>query len=506
VILPYPSQLPEPSVSFFGSAETSVLRTSGDNGLAVQEPRFSTNLTTYGVEWIVTQLELAFFEQWFGDTLLGGVLVFSLDIPEGGSVVPTAVRFVGGDYRVGHREAQWFTLSARVEKLGLNPAFLNRTPVVPSWRRLRVDPAEAQKLTLAYRNALLVVRPDDGSQTALRIPPPLNPSSYVYFGVDNQGEGETLITSEGEPPITGSGSVSFPAGLPGVTSDFQLVASREAARVEMDSGHPRQYANADTASKLYRVAWEFTVAQLHEFQVFFFQTLEGSSRSFFLRLPVDGLFAEVQVRFLDGEFGFNYLPDGTFKVVAILERVVNQTVAPPAHRPFPLYYAPSVEVTQNTKVSANDAMKFFIVNAPQGETVNLHIYQNMIEFGVLSVGLGNVLITRGPFLLNLGNLGPEEANSSFNKPFVGLLDTIVSLGEVGNEEAESLFLKPFVGLLDTIVPLGNVAQFGEEIAESSFREPYSELKRVLLPIGDVTDDDDNATSEFKKPHVTLEIP
>ncbi len=499
-MIDYPANLPQPSTSLSGDAETPTIRTDLQTGLVEQHGRYSTGLETYRATWVLSADELLTFENWVADTLAGGVLVFGLALPDDGAYSVQPVRFVGGTYQVSHKSALWFNVTATLEHLTNNPAPSNRTPALPQWLRLAVDPAESQVLGVSHRNALLTVRPDEGSTTTLRVFPPTDPTQYIYFGIDNQGDGETLITSQDVDPIFPEAVPGFPGTLPAVNQAFNVDAARRTSRLEMESGHPRQYAASGATRKTYQVEWEFSLAQLKTFQDFFFITLKSGAIPFTLTLPVDGQFISVPVRFVGGRYSETYSPVDRFKVAATVERVVSQTVTPPGWQPYPLFYGPNVNVTANRKVSAADAGKFFIVNPAEGQTINLHIYANKIEFGLLVKGLGNVLITRGPFILDIGSIGDDGAGV-FNAPTFELRDTIRDIGTLPGDAGTGAFALQSFELLSVVNDIGTLTG---DAGNGVFGQHAFELKTVLEDLGALTGD--NGTGTFNQQSFELVIP
>lgn len=497
-MIDYPDNFPQPSTSLSADAETPTVRTDIDNGLVEQFGRFSTGRETYAVTWELSTPELAIFEEWFNETLVGGVLVFGLMLPEDDGYSIQPVRFVGGKYGVAHKGSFFWTVTAQVEKMIVTVAPANRTLPIPQWLRLAVDPAISQNLTLAHRNALLTVRPGDGSTTTLRIYPPTDESQYIYFGINNQGDGETLITSEDVDPLPPEAVPDWPGSLPNVNQSFRLTGDRKAARLEFDSGHTRQYAQADATSKLHDVDFDFTLEQLQTFQDFFYVTLKAGSLPFWLTLPVDGQFIPVRVRFVGGRYQESYIFHDTFRVSGRVERIVDQTVLPTVERPFPMYYGPTVNVTANRKML--DAQgKFFIVNPDEGQTISLHIYSTTPEFGLLIKGLGNVLITRGPFIVDLGGLSDTGAGE-YLKPTFELRDTIRNLGNIGTDEGAGEYLKPMLQLISVVEDLGNI---GTDSGAGEFFKPTLQLIEVLV---DLPAMNDSGEGEYKKPTIELVIP
>jgi hypothetical protein len=499
-MIPYPTNFPAPDVSLSANAETPTVRTDLENGLIEQFGRFATGRETYNVSWQLSEDELAAFEEWFAETLIGGVLIFGLDLPKDGAYETQPVRFVGGSYEASHKNALWWNVTARIERMIVAIAPSNRTLPIPQWLRLAVDPTASQNLTLAHRNALLTVRPDDGSTTTLRIYPPTDETQYIYFGIQNLGDGETLITSEDVDPLPPEAVPSWPGTLPNLNRAFRVGAERKASRLDMESGHARQWAGLETTVKGYNVEFDFTLAQLQTFQDFFYTTLKSGSLPFWLTLPVDGQFIPVIVRFVGGKYSESYTFHDTFRVSASLDRITAQTVLPSAERPYPEYYGPRVNVTANRKMLDAEG-KFFIVNPDAGQTISLHIYATTPEFGLLITGLGNVLITRGPFIVDLGDVGTDEAGGIFGKPTFELKDTILNIGSVGNDYAESTFAKPTLELISVVEDVGNI---GTDYAGGVFGNASFEILTVLEDVGTLATD--NAGGVFLKPSFELVIP
>lgn len=452
-MIAYPANLPQPSNRLTGDSSTPVVRTDLDTGLVIQQGRFATGHDTYQLSWKLSQAEVVIFEEWFNETLVGGQLLFALTMAVDGGLEEVPARFVGGDYTISHDGAFWFVVGATAEVMFVSSSAPNRTPPVPQWKRLALDETLSQTLGLSFRNAVLTTRPDLGSVTTLRVPPPINDTAFIYFGVKQLGDGEVLITSEDVPPLPVWSTPAFPAGLPAIDMSFGEVANRVAERLDMESGHVRQWLRFDTTTKKYSAKWEFDLDQLQDFRDFFFTTLQSGSRSFTIKLPVDGQFENVVVRFVGGKFSESYVPHNRFAVQARLERVVAQTVTPTTERPFPLYYAPAVSVYVNRKVTAGDAFKMFNVFPAAGETVNLHIHTLNIEFGVTVKGLGNVLITRGPFIYDIGTFG-ETGLSAFYKLTLSLRDTIVDIGTIPPDVGASEFLPTTMSLISVILDIG----------------------------------------------------
>ena len=496
-MIEFPETLPQPSTSFSGDISTPTFRTGLDNGLVSQYGRFSTKLETFGLSWEFSQEEFVIFEEWFNETLSGGVLVWNMLLPSGGGYSVRPVRFVGGQYQASHKSALWFTVSAQVECLGLTDVAPNRTLPVPQWLRLAIDPAVSQVLTFAHRNASLTVRPDSGSLTTLRISPPVDESQLIYFGINNKGLGDTLITSQDVPTVLPEAIPSFPGNLPNINQTFSFDAKRKATRIEMDSGHPRQYGELETTIRTYQVEWDFSLEELQNFQDFFFVTLKSGSATFTITLPVDGLFISVPVRFVGGKYSESYLPVNTFKVSGVLERIVDQTVVASKASPYPLFYTPKVIVSENRKVTNSDAGKLLIVAPNAGRTISLHIGSLQIEFGLLVKGLGNVLITRGPFINYVGNY-VDFADSSYRKPTFELRDSQRIVSGLESDFATSSYLKPTFELFSTLEDIGSV---GSDSSSSAYGIPTWEMKVVLKNIG--TLDADFAASSYLKPSFEL---
>lgn len=504
-MIDYPANLPDPSTQLSGDAETPTFRTDIDNGLIEQFGRFATGTETLNLQWVFSQAELVVFEEWFAETLHGGALIFGLKLPDDGAYSIQPVRFVSGSYSVSHKEGLWWNASAKVERLLVSIAPANRTLPIPQWQRLSFDPATTQNLTLSHRNARMTVRPIVGAPTVFSIYPPVNDANYIYFGVNNQGAGETLITSIGVDPIPPEAVPSWPGTLPGVDKSFALDAKRAVTRVDMESGHSRQWAASETTVKGYKVEWTFTLAQLQTFQDFFWTTLKAGSLPFRLTLPVDGLFISVRVRFVDGKYSEDYVFHDTFKVTAKLDRIVDQTVTPSDERPYPMYYGPVVYVSDSHYKIKNGDGKFFVVNPPAGQTIWLHIGSTATpEFGLLVTGLGNVQITRTPFVVDIGSIGSDTGSSEFLKPAFQLKDTIYNIYPPVDETGVS-FVKPAFEMKSVVKDIGDIlGAAGNDSATSGFATPKIELIDVLVDIGDIPTD--TAGSTFSKPIFELLIP
>lgn len=499
-MIDYPENLPQPSTSLSANAETPTVRTDIDNGLVEQFGRFATVREDYSATWVLSEAELVIFEEWFNETLVGGVLIFGMMLPEDDGYSIQPVRFTGGTYEASHKGGMFWNVTARFEKMIVSDAPANRTLPIPQWLRLAVDPTISQNLTLAHRNALLTVRPDDGSQTTLRIYPPTDETQYIYFGINNQGDGETLITSEDVDPLPPEAVPSWPGSLPNVNQSFRLAAKRNAARLEFDSGHTRQYAQGDATTKGQDVDWNFTLEQLQTFRDFFYVTLKAGSLPFWLTLPVDGQFIPVPVRFVGGRYSESYIFHDTFRVSGRVERIVDQTVLPTVERPFPMYYGPTVNVTANRKML--DAQgKFFIVNPDEGQTISLHIYATTPEFGLLIKGLGNVLITRGPFIVDIGATPADSMGTVFAPPVFTLRDTIRDIGVVPSDAMGTTFALPIFDLVSVIEDIGTVPP---DAMGTTFANPTLEVLEVLVDVGTVPPDSMGTT--FANPIIILDIP
>jgi hypothetical protein len=481
-MIDFPATIPPPTVTLSGASDSPVARTQIEGGLIEQTGRFATALETYSVAWLLTESELAAFEAFFVETLAGGVLTFNLNLPDGSGYSAQPVRFVDGDYSATHSGVLHWNVNAKIEKLVLTGAAINRTPAVPQWVRLTIDPAESQNLSLAHRNALLVARPDAESQTTLRVYPPNSPESYIYFGIVNQGAGDVLITSEDVDPLPPYTPQEWPESLPGVNRTFQLSARQDVARLDMDGGHPRQYAKGETASRTHSANWQMTLAQLKTFQDFFYTTLENGTLAFWIDLPVDGLFAPVLVRFAKAKFSESYIFHDTFQVSGQLERITPQALTPSEAQPFPLYYGPTVEVNATRKMR-DAAGKFFVVNPDAGETIKLHIYNLNPEFGLLVIGPGNVLITRQPYLYDLGSLPGDSPAGSFETPVLDLHDTLATVS--ASDSPSGAFAAPafYMG-----APLLDVGTLPGDSPTGEFAKPSLDMLAVLEDLGSLTAD------------------
>lgn len=497
-MIDYPENLPQPSTSLSADAETPTVRTDLDNGLVEQFGRFATGRETFSATWELSQAELVIFEEWFNETLAGGVLIFGMMLPEDDGYSIQPVRFVGGEYAVAHKGSFFWNVTARIEKMIVSDAPANRTLPIPQWLRLAVDEAISQNLTLAHRNALLTVRPDFESQTTLRIYPPTDETQYIYFGINNQGDGETLITSEDVDPLPAEAVPSWPGSLPNVNQSFRLAAKRNAARLEFDSGHTRQYAQGDATTKGQDVDWNFTLEQLQTFQDFFYITLKGGSLPCWLTLPVDGQFIPVPVRWVGGRYSESYIFHDTFRVSGRVERIVDQTVLPTVERPFPMYYGPTVNVASH--IRARDAQgKFFILNPPEGQTVNIHIYDTNPEFGLLIVGLGNVLITRSPFIVEMDLV--ENGIGEYKPIDIELKDVVVNIGALPGDNGLGEFLLTSFELRNLSVNLGALP--GDN-GLGEFAKPSLEILDVLNDIGSLPNE--SGSGEFILTSFELAIP
>jgi hypothetical protein len=500
-MIDYPENLPLPTTSLDGEMETPVIRTSLQTGLVEQEGRFATAKRTTRTTWRLSEAELLVFENWFANDLAGGCLVFGMTLANDGEIQTVPVRFVGGNYDVSHDGALWFSVSATIEQLIVESAPSNRTPAVPVWKRLEIDPMTSQALTLSHRNARLVTNPSSGNTTTLRIFPPTSKASWIHFGIQQNGAGEVLITSQDVDPIPPDEIIHFPGALPNVNSAFQMAATRPNSRLEMESGHSRQWAKFLTAIKTYRVQWEFSIEELHEFQNFFFTTLRSGGKTFLLTLPVDGLFLEVPVRFVGGSYTEAYTGVNRFVVNAQVERITDQTETPENERPYPVFYSPRVNVTANRRIYSSDAGKMFVVNPDEGQTINLHIRSLEIEFGVLIIGLGNVLITRTPYVLDIGSIGSDSSGQTILAPSFTLANTIEDIGSIGLDSSGQAMLPTAFSLVSVAEDIGAAPP---DSSGQFFPPPAMSLLNVLEDIGTVPADTSGQT--FKPTAFTLDIP
>lgn len=499
-MISYPSNLPQPSQQFTGETSTPVVRTDLPMGLVRQESRYATARRQYKVSWVFNREQLVAFEEWYQITLGGGVLMFELllhgELPE---PEPTPVRFIDGGYQIAKETPTRWRVSASVEQLTVETAPTNRTPAVPVFTRLGVDPAESQVLTLHHRNAVLTVRPEVENTTLLQIYPPTGERDWIYLGVNNQGLGETRITSDGVLPLPVDPTPSFPVTLPAPQLQYSERVSNVVARIDMESGHVRQYVLTDGAVRQYELSWELTLEEYHTFREFFFDDLKSGSTPFLVELDVDGQFAPVVVRFVGGSYKEWYVSQGQRFLVAFqVDRNVEQTVSVTTERPYPVFYSPTVNVTTNRKVSAADAGKLFVCNPAAGQTVNLHIYTNLIEFGVLNKGLGDVLITRGPFVLDLGGFTDNGSVDLIPVQFE-LRDTIRTLSIEGDSGSVSLLPVQFERV-SVVEDLGSV---GTDSGAVSLNPVSFDKIEVLVDAGTITD---TGTVILMKPVFELQIP
>lgn len=489
----YPN-IPLPSTSLSERVETTTLRTRLGTGLARQRSRFPTGTRDYRVSWILTKAELALFESWYITDLGGGVLSFTMpwDYADG-----RIYRFTEGRYTARQDHGR-VSVSATLECLDVFDVAANDVPVVPPWKRLSIDPVADQQLGLAHRNARLASRPDDGDTRTLRIYNPLTPEVWIYFGIRNLGEGETLVTSvdADDPPILPA--ASWPSGLPLPLTGFTDSTERQVSRLEMDSGHPRQSRRFEATEKTYSVSWDMSAAQVASFEAFYFATLRNGSRPFSIVLPVDNQFVPVACRFVGG-YVANYQPIDRFRISATLERITTQPVAEDTENRFGLYYAPFVDVSEHYLVKPADAGKFFRVTTTEGNTVNLHIGSQLIEFGLLVLGPGSVLITRTPFVHDMGS---DSTEGSLLSPRLELRSVEVDLGPVESiDEDETASSIALVGLaLESVVVSGEMP---DDATTSSIALRSMELKEVQVII---SPDSDATTSEIQKPSFSLQIP
>lgn len=449
-MITYPATLPQPSTAFSGQHTSPIKRGDASKGLVEQTPRFATSRKLYSVSWKLSQAELVIFEDWYSSDLVRGVLVFGLLLPEDGAYVLQPVRFASNGYNLTHSGALHWNVSAQIESLLVSDADTNQTPPVPQWLRLSVDPTLSQAVPLAYRNASLTTRNDPGDTITLEIPPPSDDSQYIYFGINCQGDGDILITSDGVDPVTPSPFVypeasadisDWPGTLPEVNQIFQVASNSGNVLLEFESEHTRQYNGNDTALRTYQVEWEFSLDELQDFQDFFFTTLKCGALPFNLTLPINGTFESAMVRFVSATYNETYIPIDRFKVSARLEEVLTQTVTPPALAPYPISYSPQETVTASRFVETADAGKLLVCNPDNGETITLYIEDRLIEFGVLNIGLGDVRITRDvpPWPLDFGDWPPETVNAG------AYLNGATSSTSVNNVRVQWSFTVTIVG-------------------------------------------------------------
>lgn len=497
-MISYPA-IPLPQTQFAGDVIAPVIRTDVTNGLVEQDSRYAAKLKTYSATWDLTEDEFVTFEEWFSETLVGGVLTFGMFGVSTTAVELQPFRFVGGVYQGSKRAGLGYAVSATIESLLPGNAPANRVPPVAPWLRLVIDPIGDQLLTLSHRNAQIATRPTDGNTRTLRIFPPTDPTQYIYFGIQNFGEGDTLITSLDVDPIPLDPVYPFP-DLPQVQAGFVDAGERRVARLNMDSGHPRQWVEWDTTRKNYTATWIFTLDQLLTFQAFFFVTLKSGTLKFTMELPVDGQFIEVPVRFIGGTYKEAYDAGDFWLVSAQLEREVDQTVFPSVNQPYGRYYSPTVNVTVNRRIFLVDTDKFFIVNPAEGQTISLHIGTHETEFGLMVIGLGNVLITRGPFIRDIGSL-EDSGHTSYLKPAFELHNSLRDLGVVTTDYAATSFLNPALELLDVLEELGAL---GTDYAVAAYGTPAFELLVVLEELGTIGTD--YAATAYQNPIFELVIP
>ena len=484
----FPSTVPAPGYGYARRAVPASLRTTLQTGWPVNRARYGTNRSEWRATWRLRGSEFQIFRTWFADDLANGVLLFT--VPWSSEVL----RFVGGSFNATQGHGGFHEVSAVLESLGTTNAPINTTPLVPPGRRLAVDPADSQQLTFIHRNARLASRPLDGDTTTLRVYTAESPENYIWLGVRNLGDGETLITTEDSDPPPVEPTATWPTGMPYPDSGFQIEQRAQVARLEMESEHTRQATRFDTFQEGYQVSWTFDASQLTAFQTFFFTTLESGSKAVGIPLPVDGSFNPVSVRFVGG-YSESYAGPDRFRVTAELLRVTGQSVFPENTTPYALHYYPVVEVSEHTLVTSADAGKMFVVSTVEGETVNLHIGQQEIEIGVLLIGSGSVLITRTPFVHDMGS---DTTSSGLVKPSFELESVIVEI-ETSPDAAESVLGKPTFELDSVIVQ----ASPDDDFTESALGKPSLEIKDVLV---EITPDSDTTTSELKKPVFRLEIP
>lgn len=475
-MIDYPD-IPLPSTSLRDRSDTPVARTQLRTGLIRQRPRFSTGLRSINVSWQFTRSEFAVFENWFANDLAGGVLVFGIPW----NAAPDEVyRFAHGRYEA--RQDHWgkFAVSAALEVLETHFSNATTVPPVAPWLRLVINPVSSQQLTFSHRNARLTANTDDESTTTLRVYNPTSPDLYIPFGIRQTGLGDILVTSEdADPPVVLPPAV-WPSTLPAAVSGFTDSSERPVARIEMDGGHVRQAQRFDASAKEYNASWDLSAAQLQTFETFFHVTLQNGSREFTIPLPVDGTFNPVPVRF-NGGYATQYQPVNRFRVTATLDRVLAQSVSEQTWTPFGLYYKPVQDVVSNLKVTAGMAGRLFRVYAAAGQTVSLHIGSLDIEFGILSIGPGSVLITRAPYLHNLGEV-QENMGGAFLPPTISLGTALIVMDDQ-EDPVTGEFQAPTISLQTTLVPLPEQT----DSAEGAFLDPVLELREVLVPVSDQSD-------------------
>lgn len=484
----FPTTLPAPSYGYSERVVPSSLRTALRTGWPVVRARSGSNRSEWRCSWRMRSSEFQAFRTWFADDLAQGVLLFT--VPWSSEVL----RFVGGTYAAIQGHGGFHEVSATLESFRTTNAPINTVPLVPPGKRLAVDPAVSQQLTFIHRNSRLALRPDDGDTTTLRVYSATAPENYIWLGVRNLGDGETLITTEDSDPAPVEPTATWPSGLPYPDAGFRIENEAQVARLEMESEHSRQSTRFESAEETYQVSWTFSQSELTTFQTFFLSTLEAGSKPVGIPLPVDGAFNPVAVRFVGG-YAESHSGPGQFRVTAELTRVTTQAVFPENSTPYAQHYFPVIEVSEHTLVAPGDAGKMFIVSTVEGETVNLHINQQQIEFGVLLLGLGSVLITRTPFVYDMG---ADTTSGVVGKPELSLLSVIVDI-ETSPDAAESVLAKPGFEL-DSVIVDGST---DSDLAASEIRKPVLEVKEVLV---ETTTDPDTTSSELKKPVFRLEIP
>ncbi len=499
-MIDYP-EIPLPLLNLQGEVAVSNIRSSLTNGMVEQNSRYGAKLKTYTANWKLSQAEFFIFEEWFSDTLKGGVLTFEMDGVGDGEIDLQPFRFVEGTFSSSITGGRFYNVQATIESLLPGNALVNAVLPVPMWERLLIDPVSDQELTLGHRNSILVSRPADGDTRTLRVFPPNDATQYIYFGIRNFGDGETLITSADVDPMPPDPVFSFPTSLP--LPDMGMVdrGERRTGRIEMDSGHPRQWVEWDTTRKSYIAMWTLTLDQLKDFQDFYFFSLRNGTLRFLIEIPGTGDFSAKAVRFVGGTYQEAYLAGDYWQVSAEMEQVVDQTVFPSNAQPYGLYYSPSVTVNANRKIKAADANKFFIVNPDEGQTISLHISSQEIEFGILKTGPGNVLITRGPFIVDVGEI-PSDASGQVILPAAFTLkNTINDIGAIPGDTTGQSILTTTFNLVSVIEDIGAVP--GDSSGQTVLPTTMSILD-VLVDTGEVPPD--NSGQSFKPTTFTLDIP
>ena len=113
----WPATLPKPSTAFKGQADSNLLRSQMTSGLYRQRRRFSVELNTYTVTWLVTEDERATFRQFFRDQINHGADYFTIELPVGDGNTYTSLnaRFSSGGFSESYRDFRAWTISATLE-------------------------------------------------------------------------------------------------------------------------------------------------------------------------------------------------------------------------------------------------------------------------------------------------------------------------------------------------------------------------------------------------------